>query len=481
MNVQTFKLFCIKADTKKSHEIHEYFIKLEELLQTIVLEESNELKLQLEKVNQHLLDAEKNTKSKIALEKQNMLLREYSSNINLVYIVRVKLFDNGGYIVKIGESRRGVDGRFSEHKTKYGAADVLLLDCYAVKKCKDFERFLHTHERIRPHNVSDLPGHEGETELFRIGQGLSYQQLLNVIQHNLSRFNDVDEKYIEDMLTHVISNMNKSQLPDNQHSLLQDIREELQGISQRLTAVETSHQTILEKLHHSQQRTTTQFHSPLPTLGPRLQQINPDTLTLHKVYESVNECITLSRYQFKRPSIDKAVKENTVYRGFRWNYVNRDQDPNVVPATLPPTRPVRPQTVGYVAKLNQDQTQILSVYLDRKTAALANGFSASGLDIAVQKGKATGGHFYTLYHQCSDDLRKSFQQHHLGGRDPVLFKDGIGQYDDNHTIVREFVCKYDCIKQLLMSDKTLAKALDHPVKYQNSYFRSLGVRDRVPV
>ena len=60
LNVQTFKLFCIKADTKKAHEIHEYFIKLEELMQTIVQEESNELKLQLEQINQQNIRLENN-------------------------------------------------------------------------------------------------------------------------------------------------------------------------------------------------------------------------------------------------------------------------------------------------------------------------------------------------------------------------------------------------------------------------------------
>jgi len=48
LNVQTFKLLCIKAETKKANEIRDYFIKLEELLHVIVLEESDELKRQLQ-------------------------------------------------------------------------------------------------------------------------------------------------------------------------------------------------------------------------------------------------------------------------------------------------------------------------------------------------------------------------------------------------------------------------------------------------
>ena len=60
LNIQTFKLFCIKSDTKKANEIHEYFIKLEDLLQQIVMEESNELKVQLEQIQHQTIQNEQN-------------------------------------------------------------------------------------------------------------------------------------------------------------------------------------------------------------------------------------------------------------------------------------------------------------------------------------------------------------------------------------------------------------------------------------
>jgi hypothetical protein len=39
---------CLKANTSKANEIHEYYIKLEETLHEVIDEESNELRLQLE-------------------------------------------------------------------------------------------------------------------------------------------------------------------------------------------------------------------------------------------------------------------------------------------------------------------------------------------------------------------------------------------------------------------------------------------------
>ena len=58
--------------------------------------------------------------------------------------------------------------------------------------------------------------------------------------------------------------------------------------------------------------------------------------------------------------------------------------------------------------------------------------------------------------------------------EPLLYKDGVGQYDADNNLTAEFVCKHDCIKQLKISDKTLAKALDKNVMYNNSYFKRLG-------
>jgi hypothetical protein len=47
LNIITFKKFCMKANTKKADEILDYYIKLEELLQETIDEQTNELRYQL--------------------------------------------------------------------------------------------------------------------------------------------------------------------------------------------------------------------------------------------------------------------------------------------------------------------------------------------------------------------------------------------------------------------------------------------------
>jgi hypothetical protein len=48
LTVKSFKSFCLKAGTKKADEVHDYFMKLEEILHEVVQEENSELKKQLD-------------------------------------------------------------------------------------------------------------------------------------------------------------------------------------------------------------------------------------------------------------------------------------------------------------------------------------------------------------------------------------------------------------------------------------------------
>lgn len=470
LNVRTFKFLCIKADTKKANEIHDYFIKLEELMQTIVLEESNELKLQLEQVNQQMIETNKNTQHQIQLERQKVLYDKFNYNMDIVYIFRVKQYENGEYIIKIGESREGIHGRYTEHHRNY--EDPLLLDCYAVKKSKKFEQYLHKHDNIRMYKVTDLVGHESEIELFRIGRGLTYQSLQKIIQQNIQNFNVLDEKYFEDMIKHALTNINLQNNFTPQNNLMQEILQTNQQMMHQIQSLEKSHQELLTKYNASQTRTTTNFQQPLVTLGPRLQRIHPETMSLDKVYESVSECMN----EFPaicRPSMTKAVTENTIYHGYRWLFVERDQDPNVL-HNLQETKITRPQNLGYIAKLNVSKTEIINVYLDRKTAANQNGYeSSSALDLPVKRNTITNGHYYQLYDTCEESLKQTFETKIHG--EPILYKEGIGQFDANTIqMTQEFSSKYDCLRKLKMSDKTLAKALDKKLPYNGYVYKVLG-------
>ena len=54
LNIETFKKFCMKAGTKKADEIHDYYLKLEEIIQETTEEQNTELQIQLQNKDHQL-------------------------------------------------------------------------------------------------------------------------------------------------------------------------------------------------------------------------------------------------------------------------------------------------------------------------------------------------------------------------------------------------------------------------------------------
>jgi len=301
LNVNTFKLFCLKADTIKAKELHKCYIKLEEILQDVIIEECNELRIQLENKDTKILQIENKNKDLIKsneLEKQNMLLREYGSIGSLVYILKVKTYNNKSYVIKVGESRIGVLSRYNEHKSHY--EEALLLDCFLVNRSKDFESFLHNHDKIKHTKITNLENHENEKELFLIGKDLSYAMLLNIIKSNIKNFNDNDIEKIKieyeklKLELEKIKLLNNNNLTNNYlineennnklNNFINEIINNNKSLMNKIDSLETSNKEILAKLNT---KTTNNFNEVLPTLGPRLQKIHPENLTIIKIYESI--------------------------------------------------------------------------------------------------------------------------------------------------------------------------------------------------
>jgi len=484
LNVKTFKSFCLKAGTKKADEIHEYYLKMEELIQEVLEEEAIEMKNKLLIKQNELEKLEENKKKEYeeklikekALERQKILLKEFGNSESLIYIIKVKSYNNGEYVIKLGESRRGIMGRFNEHKSNY--EECLLLDCFFVDKSKDFESFLHNHESIRLNRVTDLAKHKNERELFLIGKELSYKMLLKIIDNNIKYFeknnnDEVEKLKLECEKLTLLNELNKN---GNINSFIEEVIKNNNSNNEillnKIDNLEKINKTILEKLNLQQVKNTTNFNQPLVTLGPRLQQINPETLSLIKVYDSVSECMR-ENYQIKRPSINKAIVENTIYHGYRWLYIDRELDPYII-NNIQPTKKTKVQNLGYIAKLDKDKIQIINVYLDRKSASLANNFdSPSALDHHVKNNTIINEHYYILLTNCDLKLVSDFlNKNNL--KEICLYKNGIGQYNSEQELIQEFICKYDCIKKLHISDKTLTKALTRNVAYNNNYFKTIG-------
>ena len=438
----------------------------------IIFNESKELKRQLEKHQKHVLALEsvnENLKREKDLERHTVLLQKFATAGSMIYIIRVKSYDNGEYIIKIGESRRGVASRYAEHKQKY--EEVVILDCFNVIRSKDFEHFLHTHKEIRPNQVCNLPGHETERELFLIGKQLSYTQLIHIIHQHINNYND--STHLENQLEQSKLEIEKLQMLNQMHltsdatdNIISILAQNNKILLDKLTHLENEFKKELGELKQEiqSQKTmttapTTNFGEELPSLGPYVQQLNPETLHLVNVFNSVAEvCTTLN---VSRSSLTKACRENTIFNDYRWHLVERELDPNKIEHVQPTRSLEKVPQLGYIAKINKDKTEIIHVYLDRKTASIKNNYnSVSYLDYFVKNNKIVDDHYYVVYDTLNDEIKKSFLQKH-DIKKIVLYKmNGVGQYNIHGQLLKEFRSKQDCQQQVNIGNKSLCKALE---------------------
>jgi hypothetical protein len=134
LNINTFKKFCLKAGTTKADEIHDYYFKLEELLQESINEESSELKKQLTNVA-CLVEKEKEDL------KEKTLLEQFPINTQCVYI---GLIDNK----TLGKpNSKMYHERVKSHKKTY--ENFRLYNAFKVKNKIEIENCIKKHPLLK--------------------------------------------------------------------------------------------------------------------------------------------------------------------------------------------------------------------------------------------------------------------------------------------------------------------------------------------
>jgi len=162
LTVNTFKKFCLKANTKKADEIHDYYIKLEDILQEIINEQTNELRNQLKNTNTKLLLKQKELTMK---EEENVTLKKkmyerqrhkYTQGSS-VYIIMNNDIKNK---FKFGESKN-INNRLTSLNT--GApSQYYVHKMWYTRMAKKTERIVH--DIFGKHRISkDCEWFENET------------------------------------------------------------------------------------------------------------------------------------------------------------------------------------------------------------------------------------------------------------------------------------------------------------------------------
>ena len=168
MNVKTFKALCLKAGTKKADEIHDYYLKMEEIIQEVVSEECFELKSLLEQKEQQLevkdqqleiqqqqLENQQMQSEKEKEElKERTLIEQFPLNTQCIYIgkidnkaaVKPNSKEYGEILIKFGQSNNLAE-RVKCHKKTY--ENFRLYAAYKVKNKIEIENLIKKHPVLK--------------------------------------------------------------------------------------------------------------------------------------------------------------------------------------------------------------------------------------------------------------------------------------------------------------------------------------------
>ena len=210
LNVKTFKSLCLKAGTKKADEIHEYYMKMEDMIQESINEECAELKLQLQQKDQQLqekdqqLDSQQiqNEKEKEDL-KEKTLIEQFPLNTQCIYIGKIdnktlgkpnsKMYHES--VIKFGQSNN-LSERVKCHKKTY--TNFILYNAFKVKNKIEIENLIKNHpmlkKRVRLITTEDNMTHREMIALddneFTIEKVEEYiKEIIKQNEYNLENYN----------------------------------------------------------------------------------------------------------------------------------------------------------------------------------------------------------------------------------------------------------------------------------------------------
>ena len=169
MTINTFKKLCLKSNTKKADEIHDYFIKLEEVYHEILDEESNELRNQILQKDKQLI-----------VDKQDILLHSYHKK-SIVYLI--KLIHNGRIFYKFGNTDN-IKRRVNEHCREINQ-DIQLIFCIESKNNTLLEQKLKDYLKNYDYRKEEIINGKVQTELILIDDITIIQIKLKDLNNNL--------------------------------------------------------------------------------------------------------------------------------------------------------------------------------------------------------------------------------------------------------------------------------------------------------
>ena len=393
LNIETMKSLCMIAKTSQGKEMRKYYMKLENIHNKIIKKEIENTKILLQEKDNQLLIKETNIEElentvdefldnqdyNDKIKRHNFILEKFK-NKKCVYVCSILNF------TKVG-STDNLEVRQVGLKREFGY-NALFLDAFECEYFRDIEKNILV--KIDKYK-EPLDNNHTSRELVLLNDKFNYNQLIQIVKDEIKNYPYLTQKqkYDYELLEYnnKLLQYNSEQLTllnkfmDNgfTYEQIMNIQLQRQRQQQEIPPQQIQPQQpqqIQEIQEIKPQQPILVQPQPIPpqpilqqpqeiqqlfAKGRKIQKIDPNNLNnIDKVYPSMIYALR-DNDTFEKQSIQKAIKNNTLYKGYRWLFVENGKDFNVVNNIQPTTLSKDPDT-ECIVQLNQNETEIIDTF-----------------------------------------------------------------------------------------------------------------------
>lgn len=436
-----FKQSLMLLKTKKSKEIKKYYIELEKIFK-FYLEYQNEYrKKELTNIQKTLENTIINTK----LDNHKYLIEKFKFK-QCIYVIEVNINDLN--LIKIG-STKNINERILAMNSAYSCKCVLL-DIYECEtNFREIEQFILSNKEVKENLYKEPINNITPKEIVKLSNIFNYNQLIdiikqaiknnvyltpvqllekqkmdlvnrlldngynpnlfenftiNIITRNEMNINHKNSTCIEcnkiisnleqeNKLDNIIKDFYKIKNENNNNELNENINEEINNENELLESIEKEND-IPFKIKNSR--------------GRKIQKINPNNLdVVVKVYNSMIYLLRSNEgVKYLKSGVQDAIKNNTIYKGFRWCFVENGEDPYISKAG--PTNNISSRITEPIVKIDETKTKIIDIYKNQEECFLNNGLTKTKLKDLIKKQELYYNVYFMKVSDCNSDILEKY-------------------------------------------------------------------------
>ena len=302
LTIKCFKSLCLKAQTSKASEIHEYYMKMEEVLHKIIEEETDELKLQLQQKEnvileikqekQQLLQTSKKEKQKAV---EQAIIVHFPLNTECIYIGTIDNTNEANEkLIKFGHTN-DLATRMNDHRKGY--TNFELIDAFKVHNKVEIENLIKNHAKIKKQIRSIQLNGKNKTELIAYDEtDFTTEKLIKIIKdiihsktYSIENFNRI-MKLNEDLEYKIreLENENKKLEIENREIKLENIKlKENKHIPIEVSQIQVENNIALHSATNHMEQKFDEFINTICIVRPDVEEFSTDLEGRYRLWSQV--------------------------------------------------------------------------------------------------------------------------------------------------------------------------------------------------